>query len=345
MNMLIPLVYEQFTDALVREITEDEEEAKLKLRELDQEGVTIKWVDLQKLKREKKDEYKADKARILETILDLLQVELKKSLEKRKEFFRRGIETFENLAVTMINLKLFVFELGDANALTSGTATMDVIRQIYFKYGGRGFGLEKAAVDIPKPSFKERWSSKFDRVFRELSEDYPNVITGKGRIKSLATEPFATIVRIYIEWLNLKEKLQREKLKENESILTETRKRLSFIQVGRIAPLQEIEEPYRHDKEWVSQPENLGSITVNPVITTAISDSFDQLLRNAPHITKPGLEFLQSDPVIRGDFAELVAANISVLSKTSYKTYSPKWLMPFSRLSFCKSTHFIVTPS
>ena len=109
-----------------------------------------------------------------------------------------------------------------------------------------------------------------------------------------------------------------------EQEFDETRKRLSRLRKG-TATFKDIPTaPYQHRRAWVEAPENSGKVRIKPVVVAAI-DSALNIIRNPKRVewgASVGVEFLQHDLVIRGDFAELVALEMA----TSMLRYPKQYL-------------------
>ena len=81
----------------------------------------------------------------------------------------------------------------------------------------------------------------------------------------------------------------------------------------------QVEERRRHEI-----PEYEGFIKMKPSVISAIAAAFNFILIYTEYGKKVGKEFMQNDPVIQIDFANLVALVWNATSIGNHRTYTPK---------------------
>lgn len=80
--------------------------------------------------------------------------------------------------------------------------------------------------------------------------------------------------------------------------------------------------PYEHRRGWVEEPEHSGVVRMLPIVVTSIATAWGFIQRHAPDIARNvDVEFLQHDPQIRADFAQLVAIEMSFIAQRFPKKY------------------------
>lgn len=88
--------------------------------------------------------------------------------------------------------------------------------------------------------------------------------------------------------------------------------------VVRVVP----EAPYEHRRGWVEQPEHSGIVRLIPIVIQSIAAAWNRLRRLAPDIANAvDIEFVQHDPQMRPDFADLVAIEMAFIAQRFPKQY------------------------
>ena len=102
------------------------------------------------------------------------------------------------------------------------------------------------------------------------------------------------------------------------ALLDQIRERIRSILSGVPQTQPVAEPPYQHRRGWVEEPANSGIVSLKPIVVAAIDESWGQIRRQASHIAQGvsnNIEILQHHPDLRGDFAELVAVNMSLYAQ------------------------------
>ena len=122
--------------------------------------------------------------------------------------------------------------------------------------------------------------------------------------------PYVLEFKIFREWIKPQiEELQRD-IQHLEEQLRISKERLTRLRTGK-PTFQDLEQPYRHRRQWVEAPEHSGIIRIKPIVVSGIDDAFKMVQRWTSYGKKVGVEFMQHDSQIRGDFARLVSIKMS----------------------------------
>jgi len=103
-------------------------------------------------------------------------------------------------------------------------------------------------------------------------------------------------------------------------------KRIEQIREGKV-PFPEIAEaPYEHRREWAENPQMSGVVTIQPAVVLAISTAFAHMKAYVKWTSNKSvtMEFLQFDPVIQSQFAELVGTFLQEKNFDNPTGYLPK---------------------
>jgi hypothetical protein len=133
---------------------------------------------------------------------------------------------------------------------------------------------------------------------------------------------YNNIAYFYIENSNSVIQRMEKDLQELRKEYITVRDRLKRMREGK-AQLTDIPEPpYTHRRAWAEAPENTGTVRIKPIVTSSISEAWSTIQEfNFPWKNQVDVEFLQHDPVIRNDFAELVALHMSTYFHRNPKQY------------------------
>ncbi len=176
-------------------------------------------------------------------------------------------------------------------------------KDIYNKYGGKVFKVD-SPIDI---EISDYYTTEFRTVFEDISL---KVSKDKKLQKQVVGGPYVLELKIFREWIKPQiEELQRD-IQHLEEQLRISKERLTRLRTGK-PTFQDLEQPYRHRRQWVEAPEHSGIIRIKPIVVSGIDDAFKMVQRWTSYGKKVGVEFMQHDSQIRGDFARLVSIKMS----------------------------------
>ena len=128
--------------------------------------------------------------------------------------------------------------------------------------------------------------------------------------------------RLYEADLLLAAKMLERVIEQQDKKIEATRERIGKITRGEPVVRAVPEAPYEHRRGWVEQPEHSGVVRLVPIVTQGIAAAWNRLRRLAPDITGAvDVEFLQHDPQMRPDFADLVAVEMALMEQRFPKKY------------------------
>lgn len=186
---------------------------------------------------------------------------------------------------------------------------------LYIKYGGTLLGEARPGGSEP---FR---STQFRAVFRELTERSGKDPDLRERLeRPIRAGPFIDEMKYYREWLSPQLEEVTEDVERIEAQLEKSRERLARLRTGEVR-FEDIEQPYRHRRQWVEMPEHSGVVRVKPVVVSAIDAAFTLVARLAVYGSRVDVQFMQHDEQIRGDFAKLVAIEMSLAVMRFPKQY------------------------
>ena len=140
--------------------------------------------------------------------------------------------------------------------------------QLYVKYGGTLLGGAEPEGSEP---FR---STQFRAVFREITEKAGEDPELRRRLeRPIRSGPFIQEMKIYREWLAPQLEEIIEDLERLEAQLEQSRTRLAHLRSGK-ARFEDVEQPYRHRRQWVDMPEHSGVVRVKPIVVSAIDSGF-----------------------------------------------------------------------
>ncbi|KKL07579.1 hypothetical protein LCGC14_2584610, partial [marine sediment metagenome] len=272
------------------------------------------------------------------------------SLEKnKKEILIRFFDTIFFLEdtgiLTIDKTDIFQFGLvvppGQEREIVRKTYSVKLALDLYIKYGGKTL-----KPDPSEPSFdvdiRDLYTTEFSLIKEEISnllfelEEKAPILTPIEEVtrKTLKNPsyggPYLNEINFFRAWLFIQTSKLEEDIEKVEDHLESSRDRLSRIRRGEIT-FKDIEQPYRHRRQWVERPEHSGIVRIKPIVVTAIDDAFKMIQLWTEYGKKVNVEFMQYDEEIRTDFAKLVAIKMSFSIMRFPKQYLSTTLRTFSK--------------
>ena len=194
---------------------------------------------------------------------------------------------------------------------------------LYTRYGGTLFGK-------PTRNTEEYRTTEFREIWRGVAERAAEDEDLRKRLASTRSGPYLDEMKAFREWVAPKiEELQAD-IDRLDRQLDASRERLTHLRTGTVT-FRDIEQPYRHRGEWVNAPEHSGIVRLKPIVVAGIDDAYGLLKRQTSYASNTGLEFLQHDEEIRGDFALLVAIKMSFAAMRFPRQYLQLGMRSFSK--------------
>ncbi len=212
---------------------------------------------------------------------------------------------------------------------------------LYKKYGGKTLKTN-VDVDVNTQDYYTTYFSKIKEdvsvilnkfLPKEIAPRTPTVIEQKIIDMLEAPRfggPYLNEINTFRAWLLLKISKLEEDIEKVENQLESSRDRLSRLRLGEIT-FKDIEQPYRHRRQWVERPEHSGIVRIKPIVVTAIDDAFKMIQLWTEYGKKVNVEFMQYDEEIRTDFAKLVAIKMSFSIMRFPKQYLSTTLRTFAK--------------
>lgn len=194
----------------------------------------------------------------------------------------------------------------------------DRAQRLFLKYGGLLFRERRD----PKVDITHFYTSVFkvevDKVSRRLKDE-----KFRKEFHGFYFGPFVVQLKIHREGLKSEINEIEERLEELETSRDNERDRLSGLRAGTIS-FRDVEQPYRHRREWVEDPKQSGIVKIKPIVVNGIDAAFGLIQTYTEYGSFIDIESLQYGKLIQGDFARLVAAQIGKSSLIFPKQYLQK---------------------
>ena len=129
-------------------------------------------------------------------------------------------------------------------------------------------------------------------------------------------------IRLYRTELAVARNQLKEEVDRRQTLIDSISDRMSKMLRGEPVERQAPALPYEHRRGWVEQPEHSGVVRMESIVMKGIGSAWSRLKRLAPKVTDiVDIEFVQRDPQMREDFAELVAIEMSFVAQRFPKQY------------------------
>ena len=176
---------------------------------------------------------------------------------------------------------------------------------LYQKYGGKALIL---LPQEPAPDVRAFYTIRFNKILEEREPSTGKEPTIPGF--RLYAFTFVKELRDFNDWLSKRIDKLDDGIREVEDELESSTRRLSALRRGEVT-FRDIRPDYRHRRRWVELPEHSGIVRMKPIVVTAISQAFNWIKQFAPYGKRVDEEFMQRDPVINADFANMVALQMN----------------------------------
>lgn len=210
---------------------------------------------------------------------------------------------------------------------------------LYKKYGG----ILLRTTDDPIVNVQDYYTNAYIRIKKEIDELSKTDPEIKKRLqKPLYAGPYTTTLDYFLQWSNLLIIDIRQDIEKVGDQLEASRERLSRLRRGEVK-FEDLEQPYRHRRQWVERPENSGVVRMKPIVVNGIDHAFKWVQIWTPYGMNVDVEFMQRDPEIRGDFARLVAIKMSFAVMSFPKQYLSQSLRKFAKQDEYQTGHRLKT--
>ncbi len=201
-----------------------------------------------------------------------------------------------------------------------------MFKTLYTKYGGTLF----RRPGDPTIQTEEYRTSEFRAIYEDIVAKSLEDADLKHRLERVRAGPYFDELKVYREWIRPKIPELDKDIDLVSDQLTTSRARLSRLRSGQ-ATFRDVEQPYRHRRQWVEAPEHSGIVRIKPIVVQAIDRAFKWVQRETAYGTTIDVDFMQYDTEIRGDFATLVAIEMSIAVMRFPKQYLQLGLRAFSQ--------------
>lgn len=225
-----------------------------------------------------------------------------------------------------------------------------ILENLYKKYGGTLFSKRSKNIK-PLNSYYmatfqieankiTNWIEEQQRVIEQLRSTIPKSAAKHAKAQKLENaiirlqegEPLSITLAYYRKILTNDVEKKEGQLDRINTDRNEIRKRLKNLRSGKATIKDLPVPPYTHDREWVEAPEHSGIVRIKPIVTGAITQAYGKMKREVRWARRKEVtaDFLQKDPEIYGDFAELVGLEISKVTLRFQKQYQQLKIREFS---------------
>jgi len=309
----------------------------------------------------------AKKVRVKELVFSIKGEEKQRVLLKTKvlEFFWEAMIYLAQKNVLILNYEdFFTFKVGiSRTAIKDVSKNLDPkpkpneseLEKLYKKYAGTLFNGEDSNVEpLPSyytPQFRMKankltiWIEKQQQQIgqlkieakknpkksasllakaKKLENSIRNLVLVEGKL-----EPLSITLAYYVKIITNGVERRRDELSTVTLERRETRERLGRMREGRPSIKDLPQLPYTHPQAWVEAPEHSGIVRIKPIVVSAIDQAYGKVKKYVEWAREREIDsdFLQKDPEIRGDFAELVGLEMS----KAIQRFPKQWLSPGMR--------------